>query len=98
MRRLLLAACLLPLVSSGCAICCAPFDCYYPYVGGAWVRTDPVNGRVGSAFYNAGAPASAMPVAATEPTPAQQAQPAPAGNPPAARSVIPRNMGQSYLP
>ncbi|HZN36961.1 MAG TPA: hypothetical protein VFB80_24190 [Pirellulaceae bacterium] len=98
MRRLLLAASLtLPVLSSGCALCCAPFDCHYPYVGGAWVRTDPVNGRVGSAFYNAGAPAGAVPVAATEPTPAQPgAMPTPAA--PGARSVIPRNMGEGYLP
>ena len=73
MRRLLLAACLsLPVLSSGCALCCAPYDCHYPYVGGAWVRNDPVNGRVGSAFYNAGAPANSIPAAATEPIPAQQ--------------------------
>jgi hypothetical protein len=95
MRCLLLVACIaLPVFSSGCALCCAPFDYDYPYVGGAWVRLNPSSGRVGSAFDNAGAPAEAAPVAASEPTPAQSG-PLPA---PAPRSVIPRNMGEGYLP
>jgi hypothetical protein len=93
---------LLPLVvclvlSSGCAICCAPFDCDYPYVGGRWVRTNPSSGRVGSAFDEAGAPTDVVPTAATgQPTPARpsgESLPAPQ-----MRSVIPRNMGQQYLP
>ena len=40
--------------TSGCAICCAPFDCNYGYTGGAWVRDNPSDGRVGSAFVPAG--------------------------------------------
>ena len=104
MRRWLLSACLLlPGLAGGCAICCAPFDCDYTYVGGRWVRLNPSSGRVGSAFDNAGAPAEGVPVAAAaEPTPAQPSQPEtvpqpqPAG--PTARSVIPRNLGESYLP
>jgi|GEM_PF-1492257 len=39
---------------SGCAICCAPFDCDFGYTGGAWVRDNPSSGRVGSAFEPAG--------------------------------------------
>ena len=99
MRRLLLIACLsLPVISSGCTLCCAPFDCDYPYIGGAWVRTNPSSGRVGSAFDEAGAPAQVVTAAAGQPTPAQaETLPAvPAGRP--ARSVIPRNMGEGYLP
>jgi hypothetical protein len=42
------------MISSGCAMCCAPFDCNYPYVGGRWVRDNPSEGRVGSAFAPAG--------------------------------------------
>jgi hypothetical protein len=37
-------------LTSGCATCCNPFDCFYLYQGGAWVRNDPEHGRVGSAF------------------------------------------------
>ena len=41
-------------LASGCAMCCHPFDCDYLYQGGRWVRDIPNEGRVGSAFYNAG--------------------------------------------
>lgn len=81
-------------LGSGCAICCAPYDCDYPYVGGRWVRHNPSTGRVGSAFDEAGGPIDAVPSGATtgEPTPAQ-----PTELPPG-RSVIPRNLGDGYLP
>ena len=49
----LLAAGLL-VASSGCAMCCAPYDCDYGYTGGAWVRDNPSWGRVGSVFEPAG--------------------------------------------
>lgn len=49
----LLAAALV-VASSGCSMCCAPFDCDYPYIGGAWVRDNPSSGRVGSVFDPAG--------------------------------------------
>lgn len=42
-------------VLSGCAMCCAPFDDAYPTYGGKWERVDRFHGRVGSAFYDAGA-------------------------------------------
>jgi hypothetical protein len=99
MRRLLLLACLtLPALSSGCAMCCAPFDCDYPYLGGAWVRTNPSSGRVGSVFDEAGSPAPVAAIAASEPTPAQPGTGpgTPLRQP--ARSVIPRNLGEGYLP
>ena len=97
-RLLLLAAIALPVVSSGCTLCCAPFDCDYPYVGGRWVRTNPSSGRVGSAFDEAGAPVESLPADGqqVQALPPGQGQPTPAGPP--ARSVIPRNMGESYLP
>lgn len=98
MRRLLLLACLsLPAISSGCAMCCAPFDCDYPYIGGKWVRTNPSSGRVGSAFDEAGAPVAAVPLQAGDPTPAQAGELPPPATP-GARSVIPHNLGESYLP
>ena len=78
-----LVACTLGF-SSGCAMCCAPFDYDYQSVTGRWVRNNPSSGRVGSAFDEAGGPAdviSAAP-ATTQPTPAQppaqMAAPAPA--------------------
>jgi hypothetical protein len=82
-------------LTSGCAMCCAPFDCYYLYQGGAWVRNNPTSGRVGSAFDEAGGP---NPEAAmlTEPTPAEAA-PEPVPVPTGTRSVMPRR-GASYLP
>ena len=94
-------------LSSGCAMCCAPFDCDYPAVTGRWARHNPTSGRVGSAFDEAGGPADVIAVSATgEPTPAPPptrvqpaAPPPPAGRmSPQTRSVIPRNMGETYLP
>lgn len=45
---------LLVVASSGCSICCTPFDYAYPAYGGKWERTDRFHGRVGSAFDPAG--------------------------------------------
>lgn len=42
------------VLASGCAMCCHPYDGHYLYQGGRWVRDNPTEGRVGSAFYNAG--------------------------------------------
>ena len=118
--------------SSGCAMCCAPFDYDYLVSGGRWTRFNPSSGRVGSAFDEAGGPSDVAVASATgEPTPAQPAmsqptpaqptpaQPTPAqprsGMPsyrtqlspprqptmrmgPGTRSVIPRDMGNTYLP
>src|SRR5262245_32976968 len=98
MRRLLLLACLtLPAVTSGCALCCAPFDCDYPYIGGAWVRTNPSSGRVGSAFDEAGGPAQVVQASGAQPLQRQLETLPPPASPPV-RSVIPRNMGEGYLP
>ena len=50
-------SCLLVMViaaSSGCSICCTPWDYAYPAYGGKWERTDRFHGRVGSAFEPAG--------------------------------------------
>jgi hypothetical protein len=86
-------------LSTGCAMCCAPFDCDYPSVPGRWMRHNPSSGRVGSAFDEAGGPAgvavaSAEDIATAEPAPS----PTPAQPLPPTRSVIPRNLGESYLP
>jgi|SRR5689334_8294894 hypothetical protein len=106
MRRLLILACLsLPALTSGCALCCAPHDCDYPYVGGKWVRLNPSSGRVGSAFDEAGAPAGTVPpptAGEALPPTGGVLSPPPAGQPvgpmqPGARSVIPRNLGENYL-
>ena len=89
------------LLSSGCAMCCAPYDYDYLFAGGRWVRHNPSSGRVGSAFDEAGGPVDVVPAGAALPagtapepipTPAQP-QPTPRGT----RSVIPRNLGESYL-
>ncbi len=80
--------------SSGCATCCAPFDDYYPVVGGRWVRDNPTCGRVGSALEPAGHKVEDVAAATTtEPTPAQPATPVEAGAP-----VRPRRDGALYLP
>jgi hypothetical protein len=96
----LLSACL--SLSSGCAMCCAPFDCNYQSVAGRWSRFNPSNGRVGSAFDEAGGPTEGVPVAtATTQAGPIEALPPPQMAPsamPGGRSVLPRNMGQSYLP
>lgn len=82
-------------LTSGCATCCAPFDCHYLYQGGAWVRHNPTSGRVGSAFDEAGGPNTGE-VIQEEPTPAQ-AEPEPIPVPTGTRSIMPRR-GASYLP
>lgn len=96
----------LMLLSSGCAMCCAPYDNDYPFVGGRWVRHNPTSGRVGSAFDEAGGPVDVLPAGAAieqVPTPAPSTSPAPLppsvqrGSTPT-RSAIPRNLGESYLP
>lgn len=98
-RRFGLLVVALPLVlSTGCALCCAPYDCHYPYVGGKWVRENPTSGRVGSVFDPAGSPVEGHHLAEGEqtPTPAQLA-PETQG-PSNMRSVMPRRNGNSYLP
>lgn len=70
----LLAAALL-VGLSGCAMCCAPYDCDFGYQGGAWVRDNPSWGRVGSIFEPAGYKNLAD-GPSTEPTPAGQEPPA----------------------
>ena len=87
------------LLSSGCAMCCAPYDYDYPFAGGRWVRHNPTSGRVGSAFDEAGGPVDVVPTGTVvEQLPAASAQPQPQSLPPGTRSVIPRNLGESYLP
>src|SRR5689334_11297865 len=81
-------------LSSGCAMCCAPFDCNYPCTTGRWVRHNPTSGRVGSMFDEAGGPAEVMSVAAPEPTPAAEPTPAPA---PQSR-MAPSNSGPYSAP
>lgn len=82
-------------LTSGCAVCCHPFDNYYLYQGGAWVRNDPEYGRVGSAF----TPEVGSRVLPETVDPAT-AQPTPAVRPRAATEPVrPRtSMGESYLP
>jgi hypothetical protein len=45
---------LLMVASTGCSVCCTPYDYAYPAYGGKWERTDRFHGRVGSAFDPAG--------------------------------------------
>jgi hypothetical protein len=96
----------------GCAMCCAPFDCDYPSVPGRWTRHNPASGRVGSAFDEAGGPADVVvATAAEEVPPAQSVTPMPPPGPMRSpsdlapgtrsvvpRSVVPRTMGETYLP
>lgn len=81
MSRLLALSLVTGLIglSSGCAMCCAPFDYDYLVQGGRWTRFNPASGRVGSAFDEAGGPSDvSMVSASSEPTPAQPAtQPTP---------------------
>src|SRR5436309_12081759 len=74
MSRLLALSLVTSLIglSSGCAMCCAPFDYNYLVTGGRWARFNPSSGRVGSAFDEAGGP-SDVAMATSEPTPAQPA-------------------------
>lgn len=86
----------------GCAMCCAPFDCDYPSVPGRWMRHNPTSGRVGSAFDEAGGPAGVEQASATDSSVQYEELrgmlPAPAAPPPGTRSVIPRDLGETYLP
>ena len=104
MARFATTCLLLSLISlaSGCATCCAPYDCHYLYKGGAWVRHNPTSGRVGSAFDEAGGPAhegeyieGESTTSEGEPTPAE---PEPIPVPVGTRSVMPQRRGQTYLP
>jgi hypothetical protein len=99
MARLAAGSLLLLVASlaSGCATCCAPYDCHYLYQGGAWVRHNPTSGRVGSAFDEAGGPNPNVQLQQTEPTPAAsepEAIPMPTGT----RSVMPQRRAEAYLP
>ena len=89
-RRLsLLAVVVFASWSVGCATCCAPYDDYYPAIGGRWVRDNPTCGRVGSAFEPAGHRVDELAAAsASEPTPAEADD----------QSLTPRRDGASYLP
>jgi hypothetical protein len=55
-RSLLISACLLIAPLAGCTLCPSPYDYDYGLYGGSWQRHEPSQGRVGSAFHNAGAP------------------------------------------
>jgi hypothetical protein len=74
------------MISSGCAMCCAPYDCNYPYIGGRWVRDNPCDGRVGSAFAPAGHRVEEATVAHGSQTPTE------------AMPLTPRRDGANYLP
>jgi hypothetical protein len=81
----LLSLALGAMISSGCAMCCAPFDCNYPYVGGRWVRDNPCDGRVGSAFAPAGHRVDDVPATAR-------------GTVPQEGELVPARDGANYLP
>jgi hypothetical protein len=72
---------------TGCALCCAPYDCNYPHVGGRWVRDNPAEGRVGSAFAPAGHRVDEQPSLDGNLAPET-----------GERSVLPQRDGASYLP
>jgi hypothetical protein len=88
-----LVVCVLSL-SSGCAMCCAPFDWDYQSVAGRYTRNNPSSGRVGSAFDDAGGVSETIVTSAAEPSIPTVA---PEQAVPGTRSVIPRTMGESYL-
>ena len=75
------------LWSSGCAMCCAPYDDHYPYTGGRWVRDNPTQGRVGSAFAPAGYRVEGELPGTPEESPATGGE-----------AIPPRRDGASYLP
>jgi hypothetical protein len=87
-RSIQLSACLfaaaLLMGSSGCAMCCAPYDWDFGYTGGAWVRDNPSSGRVGSAFEPAG-------YKAMEEEPTNEPTPAGDGEPPAIENLDPES-------
>jgi hypothetical protein len=94
----------LACLSNGCAMCCAPFDYDYQAVTSRWTRTSPSQGRVASAFAEAGVPEGVAATSATAPLETQSPTPAaptpalpPVRSAPGGRSVIPRNMGETYL-
>src|SRR5256885_10657940 len=99
MSRLLALSLITSLIglSSGCAMCCAPFDYDYLVTGGRWSRFNPSSGRVGSAFDEAGGPSDVATATATnEPTPAQ---PAPAQSMPTPSvPAQPSTRGQTMMP
>lgn len=94
-RSVRISACLLAAAllmgSSGCAMCCAPYDWDFGYTGGAWVRDNPSSGRVGSAFEPAGYKALEEPKS-DEPTPAGD------GQPPAIENLDPVNPPENAEP
>ena len=61
------------MLTSGCAMCCSPYDEAYGFTGGRWQRTDLCHGRVGSAF----APAGVAGETIIEDVPAELTPPAP---------------------
>ncbi|MEX2173118.1 MAG: hypothetical protein WD872_02065 [Pirellulaceae bacterium] len=94
MARLLALLCTLSvLLTSGCAMCCAPYDDHYPYAGGRWVRDNASQGRVGSAFAPAGHRLEEGISPSGEPTPAESE-----AFDPAVSEVTPRRDGAAYLP
>jgi hypothetical protein len=72
-------------------MCCAPYDDYYPAVGGRWVRDNLTEGRVGSAFAPAGHRVDDV-TSTSEPVPAGEPQAAPLP------STLPDRDGASFLP
>jgi hypothetical protein len=93
----LLAALGTLLLAGGCSICCAPYDCNYPYTGGRWVRDNPAYGRVGSAFEPVGTRVEGDALASVPGDIAVEAAPQPGMQPsmqpsmqPGMQSVIPR--------
>ena len=101
MRRLLALGLLIgsASLSTGCAMCCSPYDYAYGYYGGIWQRDNLCHGRVGSAY----APAAGskvgdvreVPQSTTEP----DALPTPANQPkPQAKSVKRTRPAEPYLP
>lgn len=84
-----LAAALGLVASSGCTLCCTPYDDARSYYGGKWQDVDPYHGRLGSIFDPAGGAPVEHPYAEVEqaptlaaPTPAapRTTPPAPGGN------------------
>jgi hypothetical protein len=72
MIRLAICCALLAVTaSSGCSICCTPYDDAYPTYGSKWERTDRFCGRVGSAFHPAGPEPVNEELGTREPTPAK---------------------------
>ena len=65
------------LLTSGCAMCCSPYDEAYGFTGGRWQRTNLCHGRVGSAF----APAGAVGETIVEEVPAELPPPVPPSEP-----------------